>query len=138
MKQAAGLLALIIAVLEMARAGLGDRASLTILSGALALMALMIAATFLWLWIERATPLALGMAHGWLGAGLIAGGWWLSQLTGFGPWPPAGLVAALALPVVGAVLHFAVIHRSFGRHGIGFLWPVALALGGSALAFVLV
>jgi len=44
----------------------------------------------------------------------------------------------LALSLVGAVLHFAVIHRSFGRHGASFLWPVALALGLSTLIYLLV
>lgn len=131
MKQAFGLLALIMAGLEAGRALAGAEAVVAVVSGALALMALMIAATFLWLWFERTTPLALGMAHSWLGAGLLAGLWWWGQRTGAGWTAPPSL--ALALPAVGATLHFAVIHRSFGHHGPGFLWPMALALAISVL-----
>jgi hypothetical protein len=97
-------------------------------------MSLMISATFLWLWGERATPLALGMSFSWLGTGLFAGGFWVVDLLGL----PVGLrsedtaLVVLAVCIVGALLHFAVIHRSFGRHGMGFLWPVIVALGVSA------
>jgi len=140
MKQAIGLLALVALGLEAARAVFGAETVLVVVDGALALMALMIAGTFLWLWLERTTPLALGMAFSWLGAGLIAGGWWLTRLAG-GPVrgvSEAGLIVVLGLSLVGAVLHFAVIHRSFGYHGVNFLWPVALALGLSGLVFALV
>jgi len=35
------------------------------------------------------------------------------------------------------VLHFSVIHRSFGWHGASFLWPVALSLAVGVLALAL-
>ena len=133
MKQAVALLALVVLVLETGKHVAGHDAVVEIVSGAIALMSLMISATFLWLWGERATPLALGMSFSWLGTGLFAGGFWVVDLLGL----PVGLrsedtaLVVLAVCIVGALLHFAVIHRSFGRHGMGFLWPVIVALGVS-------
>lgn len=137
MKQSIGLLALILAMVEAGQILLGGEALLVIASGAMTLMALMIAGTFLWLWAEMATPLALGMAYGWSGAGLLAGAWWLTQLGVRPAWSSGDLAMLLALPAVGAVLHFAVIHRSFGFHGGGFWWPVLAALGLSSLVYAL-
>lgn len=139
MKQAIVLLALVMAALEAGKHLAGHDAVVEIVYGAIAMMSLMISATFLWLWRERATPLALGMSFSWLGAGLFAGGFWLVDLLGL----PLGIrsedtaLLVLAVYIVGALLHFAVIHRSFGRHGMAFLWPVLAALGASAAAVVL-
>ncbi|WP_188527295.1 hypothetical protein [Sinisalibacter lacisalsi] len=135
MKQAIGLLALILAALALVRAALGGEAALVLAAGAVALMALMIAGTFLWLYFERTTPLALGMAFSWLGWGLFAGWGWAASLAGAPVWGglAAGSLAVLGFCIVGAVLHFSVIHRSFGWHGASFLWPVALALALSGL-----
>ena len=129
MKQAIWLLALVLTALGLIRAALGGEAALALATGA---MALMIAGTFLWLWVVRATPLALGLAFSWLGWGLFAG--W-QRLAGAAN-APGGAIAVLGFCFVGAVLHFSVIHRSFGWHGASFLWPVALAvaLAGLALA----
>lgn len=140
MKQALALVSLVFGALIVGWALAGNGAVLLVVYGALALMALMIAATFLWLYLERATPLALGMAYSWAGAGLFAGWWWIYNLAGQPAWAyqPVGAFLVLALTLVGAVLHFAVIHRSFGFHGVGFLWPVALALGLSSILYVLV
>jgi hypothetical protein len=98
-------------------------------------MALMIAATFLWLFAVRATPLALGMAYGWAGTGFVLGWWWVFNASGQPLWARESPILFMLLPFcfVGAVLHFAVIHRSFGRHGTAFLWPVAAALAVSSL-----
>ncbi len=139
MKQAVILLAFAVVMLEAGKYAAGLDAVVGITYGAIALMSLMISATFLWLWNERATPLALGMSFSWLGAGLVAGGVWTAGLTGADarvPGEDAALIA-LAVYIVGAVLHFSVIHRSFGRHGPGFLWPVLLALGVSAAGVLL-
>lgn len=140
MKQALVLIALVAATLGAGYALAGFAAVFTLVYGAIALMAAMIAATFFWLWAVRATPLALGMAVSWSGIALVTGWGWLFELMGRPGWAvghPA-VLALLALYVVGAVLHFAVIHRSFGRHGAGFLWPVAVSVGLSVLAFVVV
>ncbi|OIP82994.1 MAG: hypothetical protein AUK37_08105 [Rhodobacterales bacterium CG2_30_65_12] len=140
MKQALVLIVVVIGALESGRAVLGDAVLMAVANGAMALMALMIAATFLWLWFERATPLALGMVYSWAGAALFIGGGWALALSGQAAWPAFAHVAVLVqgLYLVGALLHFAVIHRSFGFHGASFLWPMALALGLSALLAALV
>lgn len=140
MKQAMALVALVFCALVIGRALTSHEAVLVVVYGALALMALMIAATFLWLYVERTTPLALGMACSWAGAGLFAGWWWVSNLLGQPGWvyQREGALLVLALTLVGAILHFAVIHRSFGYHGAGFIWPVALALGLSGLVYLVV
>lgn len=131
MKQAILLLVVVIAVLEFGGALIGAEAMLSLAFGATALMALMIAGTFLWLWAARATPLALGMALSWAGFGLLTGAWWLGGMT----FDRLSIVMSLALSgaLSGAILHLAVIHRSLGRHGAGFLWPVGLAFGVSVL-----
>lgn len=136
MKQAFAMLGVALLLLWLGAAGLGSDRMLLVVYGALALMAAMIAATFLWLWIERTTPLALGMVFSWSGAALLAGGWWVFNLTGQPGWawePHLGFVVQ-GLSLVGAVMHFSVIHRSFGYHGAGFAWPIVLALMISGLA----
>lgn len=139
MKQALTLTLLTIAALEAAYLLLGYDRLAGVVYGAMSVMALLIAGTFLWLWFERTTPLAIGMALSWLGVAAMSGWWWaaaLSQVPQLFAVHP-GIFAALALPLVGAVLHFAVIQRSFGLHGLHFLWPVAGALVLSGLASVL-
>lgn len=137
MKQAIWLTLLTIAALEAAFLGVGYRAVAEIAYGAIALMALMIAGTFLWLWFERATPLAIGMVLSWLGMSGMAAWWWFYTMMGAPDWAARhpGIFTILAFPIVGAVLHFAVIQRSFGSHGMRFLWPVAGALGVSVALY---
>ncbi|PID36612.1 MAG: hypothetical protein CR993_04505 [Rhodobacterales bacterium] len=140
MKQAVLLLALVVSGLEMAFFAWGYGPVSVVIYGAIALMALMIAGTFLWLWFAQATPLALGMVYSWAGIGLVSGWWWVYNLMGQPLWAERhpGMFSVLALYVVGAVLHFAVIHRSFGYHGGSFVWPVGAALGLSVGVFLLV
>lgn len=139
MKQALLLLALSLLALELGKAAAGYRAVVELAYGTVAIMSVMISATFLWLWRERATPLALGMSFSWMGAGAFAGGIWLVALFDM----PLGLtgedavLGVLAIYMVGAFLHFAVINRSFGRHGQEYLWPVLAALAVSALGAAL-
>lgn len=139
MKQAVLLLVAILALLDLGRIGIGDAAMLAIAYGAMAQIALFMATTFLWLWLERTTPLALGMAWSWLGAALFAGWWWGLDLAGkaLPVAHPGAIVVMLAVGFVGALLHFAVIHRSFGFHGVGFLWPVLVSLLVSGAAFLM-
>lgn len=138
MKQALALMALTLALLAAGQAMAGSQAVALIVFGAIGVMALMIAATFFWLWFERTTPLALGMAYAWAGAGLFAAMAWGDALSGQAMWVsgPVGGLLAQSLCLAGALLHFAVIHRSFGRHGIGFLAPVAVAFGLSGFAYL--
>jgi hypothetical protein len=101
--------------------------------GAVSAMAVVISVTFLWLWWARATPLALGMAFSWAGAGLVMGWWWVFNLRG----GPEGMVqhpvlfVFVAAYLVGAALHFQVIQRTVGApHALFWAFP------GAALAFV--
>ncbi len=134
MKQALLLLVALMALFQVGYQVLGYAVVYQIAYGAITLMALMIAATFLWLFVVRATPLALGMAYSWAGAGLVMGWWWIYNLSGQPVWLRESPVLFSLLPFyfVGAVLHFAVIHRSFGWHGAAFLWPVIGAVAVSA------
>lgn len=139
MKQAFILLLCVVCALGAGHVVLGYEAMLVLTYGALSLLSMMIAATFLWLWFERTTPLALGMAYSWSGIGLVTGWWWMVTLLGHPTWSVGhpGIFAVLGLSTVGAILHFAVIHRSFGYHGASFLWPIIGAIGLSGLAYVL-
>jgi hypothetical protein len=130
MKQAILLTGLTILALEAGFQVAGVRPVATVVYGAIALMAAMIAGTFLWLWIERTTPLATGMVMSWAGMAALAAGWWRETL-GDGTQPEAGgpvIFGVLALPIVGSILHFAVMQRSLGCHGPHFLWPPVAAL----------
>ncbi|WP_226553261.1 hypothetical protein [Celeribacter naphthalenivorans] len=130
MKQVMTLYGLVLAAAGMAVAALGLEQALLLAYGAIALMALMISATFLWLWQVRATPLALGMSLSWAGSGLTIGWWWAMQIAQSPFWgmEAAMLFVFLSLLIAGAVLHFSVIQGSFGLSGLSFLWPVLGAL----------
>lgn len=126
MKQVAFLYAAILAVSILVANIIGYRDILLLMYGAISLMALLISATFLWLWHMRATPLALGMSLSWAGLGLTFGVWWLTQtLAVVGQEAQfIALIFFLCLLICGATLHFSVIQRTFGLHGIVFIWPV--------------
>lgn len=140
MKQAFMLLLLLIGVFQLGYQVLGYQMVYQVAYGAITVMALMIAATFLWLFVVRATPLALGMAYSWAGAGFVLGWLWFFKFAGEPTLLHESpvLFAFLPLYFVGAVLHFAVIHRSFGLHGAAFLLPVAGAVALSAGIYLLV
>ena len=113
----------------------GHEAVYRLAYGALTLMAAMISLTFLWLWARRATPLALGMSCSWAGAASVLGWWWVFRLL---DQPRAmlenqALFLFLSLYFAGALLHFAVIQRSFGGRAHLFPLPGLIALGASAL-----
>ena len=114
---------------------LGWRATYQIGYGAFCLMAAMISLTFLWLWGRRATPLALGMSFGWAGAASVIGWWWVFNLLDKPEIMARSelLFLPLSLYFVGAILHFNVIQRSFGRYRLAFVLPVAGAVLASAL-----
>jgi hypothetical protein len=99
--------------------------------GGLTLLAAGIGATFLWLWRERATPLALGMAFSWAGTASITAWWGWARGLGAADWMrghPA-LFVCLALYMTGAILHFAVIGRSLDNTA-----RAALLVGTAAAA----
>ncbi|MEG3660417.1 hypothetical protein [Celeribacter halophilus] len=126
MKQVMTLYGLILGAGCLAAGTLGLEQALLLAYGAIALMALTISATFLWLWQLRATPLALGMSLSWAGSGLTIGCWWAMQIAQNPLWglETAVLFVFLSLLICGAVIHFSVIQGSFGLSGLSFLWPV--------------
>lgn len=138
MKQAFALAVVLIAVLQAGYQLAGYQAVYQIGYGAITMMSMMISATFLWLYVQRATPLALGMAYSWSGAGMVMGWWWLYAVLGRPLWvlDSPVLFNFLSLYFVGAVLHFSVIHRSFGWHGSAFLLPIIGAVALSAVIYL--
>lgn len=114
MKQAFTLFTLVMAGLLLARRQIGYDATYQIACGAIILMSVLIAGTFLWLWRARATPLALGMVFSWAGSASVLSWWWgvaaLGQAAPMGDHPI--LLLFVALYTSGAVLHFFVIQRS--------------------------
>ena len=129
MRQAILLFVALAAVFQIGNRVLESPAMQDVAQGATAIVALVIAGTFLWLWVRRTTPLALGMALSWAGAGLMLGWWWAYGLLG----RPAAMLASpvllhfLALYSVGAVLHLAVIARSFDMPERGMILPMLVA-----------
>jgi len=140
MKQAFALAMVLIVVLQAGYRVAGYQAVYQIGYGAITMMSMMISATFLWLYVQRATPLALGMASSWSGAGLVMGWWWLYAILGRPLWALDSpiLFNFLSFYFVGAVLHFSVIHRSFGWHGSAFLLPILGAVALSAAIYLVV
>lgn len=137
MKQAFALMMCLAVLLQLGFQLAGYDAIFQIGYGAITLMGMMISLTFMWLYVQRATPLALGMAYSWSGASLVLGWWWVFAVTG----EPAVMegsslhFAPLALYWSGAILHFGVISRSFGLHGAVFLGPVAAAVALSVVIY---
>ncbi|NRA99661.1 MAG: hypothetical protein HRU32_07565 [Rhodobacteraceae bacterium] len=129
MKQALTLLFVVAAGFIWGELVLGYQTVYQIGYGALMLMGLMISGTFLWLWAERATPLALGMSFSWAGAAGVMGWWWTFNVLG----EPSVMIDSellfllLSLYIVGAILHFAVIARSMALPNYAQALPVVVA-----------
>ena len=140
MKQVAILFAGVVGALLACAQIAGAREVVIVVYGAIALMALLISATFAWLWRLRATPLALGMSMSWAGTGLTLGWWWrVTGAQGLAPHSDtAVLLVFLSLLIAGAVLHFSVIQGTFGLRGVAFAVPVLGALAVSLGVLLLV
>ena len=98
-----------------------EAATLAAMRGAAAL-ALPLAGAFVWLWLERATPLALGLALSWAGSGALLGMCLVTQ-------PATGAHLFTALYGAGAILHLRVVAQVTP-------WPAPIywgAIGGAAL-----
>jgi len=104
------------------------RAALTVLGAG-------VSATFLWLWSEKATPLALAMTFSWAGATALVGSWLAADLAG-GPVMPAHPTAlgALALYLTGTLLHLQAIRQAFGLGDVALLSVLGGAVAAAALA----
>jgi hypothetical protein len=109
------LLILMIALFELAAVVFGYALTYQVGYGAFSILALTISATFLWLWYQRSTPLALGMAIGWGGAAGVMAWWWVFNTLEQPEWMQGNplLFVFLSLYLVGALLHLEVIGRSF-------------------------
>ncbi|PZX17748.1 hypothetical protein LX81_01476 [Palleronia aestuarii] len=138
MKHAMGLFAgVLIAV--FAGYGISGYADTYLLSyGAIAIMSSLIAGTFLWLWRMRATPLALGMAFSWTGSAFVIGWWWIYTLLGrpIGMLEHPVLFVFVSFYIAGAIMHLAVIQRSFNLPQFFFVIPASAAVALSALAVI--
>ncbi len=127
----------VFAVLFAVQLWLGPRTAQALGFCLVATMAAMIAATFLWLWRQRATPLALGMAFSWFGTATILTWLWIERMVGRPPWmaDTAIVLVCLAFYITGAVHHFAVIRRSMGASSVIFVLPLIVV--GSVAALIL-
>jgi hypothetical protein len=76
MTDALRVMGLAVSAMLVIYAALGYEAAYEISYGAFTLMAAMVSLTFLWVWMQRATPLAVGMSFGWAGAASVMGWWW--------------------------------------------------------------
>ena len=128
MKQAFALMAGLALLLATGGARWEAEALLALAYGVQSLLAVGIAATFLWLWQVRATPLALGMAFAWAGLALLMAWLWAVQSGAVPDGLPLVPLACLLCLGTGAVLHFAVIQSSFALSGPFFLLPLGLAV----------
>lgn len=123
------LLGAIIAVFEFGNVIFGYQLIYKIGYGAFSILALVIAVTFLWLWFQRSTPLALGMAFGWGGASGVMAWWWIFNVLSKPDWMQDNpvLFLCLSFSLVGAILHFDVIGRSFALSRLATFAPIAVA-----------
>ncbi len=135
MKQALLILMVTLGCFAVLRAVKGFATSWQVGFGAISIMGAVIALTFAWLWVARATPLALGMAFSWAGSASVMGWWWTFRVLGQPDWMVDNplILVFLSFYITGATLHFAVIQRSLGYHSVIFMAPVGLALAASAV-----
>ncbi len=136
MKRAIVLFAGLVLVFELGVHLLGYASTYKVGYGAISIMGVVIALTFLWLWWVRATPLALGMAFSWAGAGSVMGWWWSFNVLGR---PEVmhdnkALFVFLSLYIVGALMHFRVIQQALSLPREVFWLPV----GGATLISLMV
>ncbi|MEL7149422.1 MAG: hypothetical protein AAGK71_01745 [Pseudomonadota bacterium] len=124
------LLLVTIAVFELSNMILGYDLAYRVGYGAFVLLALVIAGTFLWLWKQRSTPLALGMVFSWAGASCVMAWWWLYSLLGAPVWMHDNplLFVFLSVYLMGAALHLEVIGRSFALSRFATFAPIAGAV----------
>lgn len=136
MKRAIGFFVCMVLVFELGVRMMGYSSAYKVGYGAISIMGVIIALTFLWLWWVRATPLALGMAFSWAGSGTVMGWWWSYSILDR---PEAmhnnkALFVFLSLYIVGALMHFHVIQQALSLPRNIFWLPV----GGATLVSVLV
>jgi hypothetical protein len=130
MRQALLLTAALTVAFLMVERILGIHIAAALGFGSVAVIAVVNALTFLWLWWARTTPLALGMTCSWLGqAALSIWGFFvrpddLALISGSAPL----VFFLLSLYVVGGALHIAVMQSSMELRRTVLIWPVLAVL----------
>ena len=108
----------------------GPDISFAVAYGMVAAMAFVISISFFWLWHQRATPLALGMALCKLGSALILAWYALYRVLNRSPVMIDHEVLKLFIGFyfVGAAHHFAVMQRTMRTSLTVFVLPVVLTV----------
>lgn len=135
MTRALGLMALILLVLGVLARPLGLVTAQDLARAALVAMAATLAGTFLWLWREKATPLALAMTFSWAGASALLG-WRVAQdMLGHPAWMVESplLLGVLGVYLTGTLLHVEAIRRAFGLGQVALVFVLGGTLGAAML-----
>ncbi|QDC09309.1 hypothetical protein FHY55_08665 [Oceanicola sp. D3] len=139
MIRALGLLAAILLVLGLLARPFGLVTAQDLARAALATMAATLAGTFLWLWREKATPLALAMTFSWAGASALMG-WRVAQdVLGRPAWMEESpmLLGVLGVYLTGTLLHVEAIRRAFGLGQVALVFLLGGTLGTVVLVLSL-
>lgn len=123
-------LVLFVAIFLAVSLRFGDDASFAVAYGMVAAMALVISVSFFWLWYNRATPLALGMALCKLGSATLLAWYALYRVLDKAPVmiDHKALTVFIGLYFVGAAHHFAVMQRTMRANLAVFVLPVILTV----------
>lgn len=135
MTRALGLLALILLALALLARPFGLVIAQDVARAALAAMAATLAGTFLWLWREKATPLALAMTFSWAGASALMGWRVMQDVLGQPAWMLENplLLGVLGVYLTGTLLHVEAIRRAFGLGQVALVFLLGGTLGAAVL-----
>ncbi|SIN86879.1 hypothetical protein [Vannielia litorea] len=135
MMRALGLLAVILLALGLVSRPFGPPAAQELARVALVAMAATLAGTFLWLWREKATPLALAMTFSWAGASALMGWRLVQDLLGHPLWMGESpmLLGVLGVYLTGTLLHVEAIRRAFGLGQVALVFLLGGTLGAAVL-----
>lgn len=123
-------LLLFVGIFVMINIEFGPDASFAIAYGMVAAMAFVISVSFFWLWRQRATPLALGMALCKLGSALILAWYAFYRVLDQSPVmiDHEVLKVFIGFYFVGAAHHFAVMQRTMRTSLTVFVMPVIIVV----------
>ncbi len=140
MTRALGLLALILLALALLARPFGLVTAQDVARAALAAMAATLSGTFLWLWREKATPLALAMTFSWAGASALMGWRVMQDVLGQPAWMLENplLLGVLGVYLTGTLLHVEAIRRAFGLGQVALVFLLGGTLGAAVLVLSVV
>ncbi|MBS8228375.1 hypothetical protein [Vannielia litorea] len=135
MIRALGLMIVILLALGLLARPFGLVTAQDVARAALATMAATLSGTFLWLWREKATPLALAMTFSWAGASTLMGWRVMQDVLGQPAWMGESpmLLGVLGVYLTGTLLHVEAIRRAFGLGQVALVFLLGGTLGGSVL-----